>query len=283
MSKKRDTESCKPAYPEPIEGFSHFGHVPLKGVTNCRDLGGLPCAEGRRIRPDRLMRSAALHSATHEDMQMLVECHGLVQVIDLRTAFELERQEDPISEMQGIEYVNLRPVANEKELAGGEKNGLETLKRLAEDTAGVFRDMYRDMVTSKHSIDVFARFLDMLLENESGATLWHCTQGKDRTGLAAMFAERALGASIATIKADYLATNLFAKPLNDRLDSLLRDIPLIGRLEIDEDAATYAQMANLDCALEAINQEHGSLDAFLEDALDFGSEKQARLRDLYLD
>lgn len=281
MSSKVDEYG--PKYPEPVAGFDDFGHVELEHVANCRDLGGLPCADGRRVKHGRLMRSAELHHASESDMKALKGEHDLERVVDLRTAFEMERQSDPIPKMAGVEYVNLAPIENQRDLEGGGNDDFAVLKHLAEDTPAVFFKMYREMVTSAHSIQVFKRFLDILLENGSGATLWHCTQGKDRTGLAAMFAERALGASMETIRADYLATNLFSKPEHGRIDAFLRDIPLVDRLQIDKEAATYAHMPYLDAALETIQKQHGSLDEYIVDVLDFGAEKQAKLREMYLD
>lgn len=281
MSNKIDEYG--PRYPEPVVGFDDFGHVELEHVSNCRDLGGLPCVDGRRVKPGRLMRSAELHHASEGDMKLLKGAHDLERVVDLRTAYELERQSDPIPKMPGVEYVNLAPIENERDLQGGGKDEFAVLKHLAEDTPGVFFKMYREMVTSAHSIQVFKRFLNILLEADSGATLWHCTQGKDRTGLAAMFAERALGANMETIRADYLATNLFSKPEHEHIDALLRDIPLVDKLQIDKEAATYAHMPYLDAALETIEKQHGSLDEYIVDVLDFDLDKQAKLREMYLD
>lgn len=281
MNKK--VEDYAPEYPELITGFADFGHIKLERVNNCRDLGGLPCADGRRIKHGRLIRSAELHHATEQDMEILTKEHGLARVIDLRTAAELEREEDPIAEMAGIEYLNIRPIPNEKDLTGGEKGDLATLKRAYEDTPGIFLDIYREMVTTENGIDVFSRLMDIVLNAEDGATLWHCTQGKDRTGLSAVFIERALGASEDVIRADYLATNLFAKPPHEKLDAVIRDIPVVSDIEVDVEARTYAQMCNLECAFGEIEKEFGSLDAFIVEALDFGADKQAKLREMYLE
>lgn len=283
MADKVTKEELVPEYPDPIPGFDDFGHIELEGVANCRDLGGLPAADGRRVNKGRLIRSAELHSATKEDMRVLVEEHGLARVVDFRTAFEIGREEDPIPEMEGIEYVNLRPISNESELTGGEDGKLATIKRLAEDTIGVFEQMYKDMVSTPEGIKVYSHFLEMLLDAKEGATLWHCTQGKDRTGLAAIFVERALGASMEVIQADYLATNLFSKTFRKQLQSLIQDIPLVGQLDIDLDAATYVYMRNLNCAFGVIDKTYGSLDSFLDKALDFGPEKQQKLQEMYLE
>ena len=64
--------------------------------------------------------------------------------------------------------------------------------------------MYRQMLTGNKAFKELFRAL------EAGETpiLFHCTAGKDRTGVAAMLILLALGASDETICADYARTNL---------------------------------------------------------------------------
>ena len=72
-------------------------HVPnwieLEGVVNVRDVGGLPAADGRRIRPGVLIRSANLNSITEADVARLVDELGVRRVLDLRTDVELRDSE----------------------------------------------------------------------------------------------------------------------------------------------------------------------------------------------
>lgn len=46
-----------------------------------------------------------------------------------------------------------------------------------------------------------------------GATLFHCTAGKDRTGFGAFLLLHVLAVAPTTIKEDYLATNRYLAPM----------------------------------------------------------------------
>ena len=72
--------------------------------------------------------------------------------------------------------------------------------------------MYRQMLTGNKAFKELFRAL------EAGETpiLFHCTSGKDRTGVAAMLILLALGASDETICADYARTNSAAPPRSKR-------------------------------------------------------------------
>jgi protein-tyrosine phosphatase len=68
-------------------------------------------------------------------------------------------------------------------------------------------DTYRTMVTEEPSLEAFATLIHMLLEENDGAFLWHCTQGKDRTGIASAAVLLALGVDRDEIMRDYMRTN----------------------------------------------------------------------------
>ena len=89
-TKQNDTETTAGhiELPEPIPGFNEFGHIPLEKLHNTRDLGGLPAADGRRIRPAQLLRSGCLHKASEQDIATLLADYRLEGVVDFRTAVE---------------------------------------------------------------------------------------------------------------------------------------------------------------------------------------------------
>lgn len=53
-------------------------------------------------------------------------------------------------------------------------------------------------------------------------------------------------------------------------------------LDADIDALYYAYTSYLDGAFAAIEQEYGSLDTYLTEALHFGEGKREKLQELYL-
>lgn len=284
--KMRVADADIPVEPEPIPGFARFGAISLQGVYNCRDLGGMPTMDGHRIRKRRLMRSAELHDATAEDMRQLVHMHELEYVVDLRAEYEVESAPDPLPLMQGIEYVNLPVLSNDSIGFSGLKNFGSDMKMLLQFTKDPFQmleEIYAKCVLGEYGQRAYSRFLNDLLKDSDGATLWHCTQGKDRTGLAAMFVEYALGVPGDYIRADYLATNLFIKPWIDKMSDIIRNKFIVGGLSADIEAYSFANLRYLDAVLGAIRDSYGSLDNYLAKALDFGPDKQAALREMYLE
>ena len=69
------------------------------------------------------------------------------------------------------------------------------------------QSIYSDFVRSEFSSVQLRKFFSMLLDDRGGATLWHCTAGKDRVGVATALLLTILGAEEEAIYADYMRTN----------------------------------------------------------------------------
>lgn len=66
--------------------------------------------------------------------------------------------------------------------------------------------MYDDLSTSAYGCQQYRHFLQHLLMNPSGASLWHCSLGKDRVGVGTALLQYLLGVSMDDIIADYMLT-----------------------------------------------------------------------------
>ena len=73
------------------------GRIDFEGLPNTRDLGGLPAADGRRVRRGLLLRSGTLYFATSADCRRLIEDYHLRAVVDLRGEDELAEYPDGMS------------------------------------------------------------------------------------------------------------------------------------------------------------------------------------------
>lgn len=284
--KYRESRQFQPEDPTPIPGFSNFGYVKLQGVINCRDLGGMPTQDGRRIKKRRLMRSADLHDATAEDMKQLTHMHDLEYVVDLRADYELGTDPDPLPLMRGIEYVNLPALSDSAIGFSGFKHpsqDFKTLRAFTKDPYEIVGGLYPKCILGQYGMRAYSRFLNDLLTAKEGASLWHCTQGKDRTGIAAMLVEHSLGVSPENIQRDYLATNLFIQPWVDKMSAMMRSNLIFRWLGVDLEAYSYANSAYLNIAFETIRDNYGTINNYLDKALDFGPDKRHLLREMYLE
>lgn len=276
---------CAPSGPHDIPGFRNFGHITLRGVSNARDLGGMPAADNKRIARRRLVRSSGLHDATPEDMKQLLHMHGVDCVIDFRTDSEIEREPDPKPLMQGVKYMHL-PVFTQE--AVGITSGGNPLKdfRVLMEYAGkpyeMIGELYPKSVLGEPGKKAYSEFLDDLLHETKGATLWHCTQGKDRTGIGAVLVEYILGVPMDYIQDDYLATNLFVGGWAETVRKFLADKRFGRQVDEDVNAYAFASMCYLDNMFSAVNRAYGSLDNYIVKALNFEPDKWRKMRELYL-
>lgn len=264
----------------------------LTGAPNARDLGGIETADGRCVRPNRLIRSGMLARLTDEDVEYLKSA-GLKTVVDFRTS--AERIQKPDRKIDGAEYIVCpmfdeatdgitrdKPESEDEEA----QRTLKMARRLMEhDPDGVrqMRSLYPILVTLEHSIEHYRRFFEILLSHEDGALLYHCTMGKDRVGTATALLLTALGVPREGIVADYMLTRERCAPGTQRLLSNCRKftddeavLEFVYRLDtVQEDfiAATF----------ETIDEVHGGMDRFLREKMGLDEMAIDRLKALYLD
>ena len=71
----------------------------------------------------------------------------------------------------------------------------------------IAQEMYFNLLFEPECQAQYAEFFRQVVNTEEGCILYHCTQGKDRTGIASALLLSALGASRETIVFDFDATN----------------------------------------------------------------------------
>lgn len=262
----------------------------LSGVSNARQLGGYPAADGRRVRHGVLLRSGALFDALEEDLAKLTGQYGLCTVIDLRTASEAAGQPDPA--LEGVEYIRI-PVMEEAQGAGSQAAIVEIYRIYGDDPGRAYvemirsgalaDDMYACFFDSEYSMKAYRQFFDVLLEHEAGAVLWHCTGGKDRAGLAAVLVLGLLGVDEETILADFALTN---EMLQKNIDAVAARAAAYS-----DDAGEIAQVkalvgvsvSHMRRVLDRAREECGSLAAFIQQKLGLTDAEVRALRDKFLE
>lgn len=185
-----------------------------KHELNLRDLGGIPLAKG--CVPEGLyLRSGKLSILSKEECKLLCDRYHIHTVIDLRTPIEVGEFPDPLPE--GVEYLSI-PIFEDSTAGITHESGsdpMEAIRKMRKnpqeliDRIPDFYQLYRSMVSEPYSCEQLDKVLEVLRKNASAGhcTLFHCTAGKDRTGIVAMALLRELGAADSDIERDYLRTN----------------------------------------------------------------------------
>ena len=267
--------------------------LPVKGIVNARDLGGYEVGDGLQVKTGRLLRAAHLADATDEDIRNL-ERLPVTAIIDFRKEQEKVGKVD--REVPGARYTSLPvdPSGNamatateeeKKKFSGQKKFDVRKVIVFAafnKKAQAVAREMYPTLLFDPDCQQQFARFFRLVLETENGAVLFHCTQGKDRTGIASALLLAALGADRETIVADFDATNrVYEKDVR----KYSRRVKFWGGKE-EEVGVVKAFLGcnteNFIKALDRIDQEFGSLQAYLKGPIGLTDADIQTLRERYL-
>jgi len=266
--------------------------LPVKGIVNARDLGGYTLPDGRHVRDGQLIRCAQLADATKSDVAYL---QGLwtVKVVDFRLEPEKEGKMD--KDIPGAKYISLPINASGSASAtASEKDQKKAAKRkkfnvnkvilfaaFNEQAQQIARDLYPTLLFHPDCQQQFAAFMRELVDTPNGAVLFHCTQGKDRTGIASALILAALGADRETIVKDFDATN---KVYEKDVKKYVRRVKFMGGKEAE--IATVksflgANTENFVKALDTIDAQYGSLDAYLKGPIGLSDSDIAILRERY--
>ena len=267
--------------------------LPVKGIVNARDLGGYRMRDGRSLRAGVLIRSAHLAEASDADMDHLSSI-PVTKVVDFRKEEELQGKAD--RPVPGAEFVripvdasgNVAAQASEEErkkFTGRKKFDVKKIIVMAafnEKAKKVARDMYPTLVFNPECQQQFARFFREVLATEKGAVLYHCTQGKDRTGIASALLLAALGADRETIVADFDATNLVYEA---DVRKYSRRVRFWGGK--DEEVGVVksflgANTENFVRTLDEIDSRYGSVEAYLKGPIGLTDADIRTLRERYL-
>ena len=143
-------------------------------------------------------------------------------------------------------------------------------------------DTYRTMVTSEPSLEALRELIRELMEEEEGAVLWHCTQGKDRTGVASAAVLLALGVDREEIMRDYMRTNRSCRFKNFWIFIGVSIVTFSIRTAYSLNLLLTSQRDFLTAAFDEMDKTYGGTEGFLREGLELTDEDITELREIYL-
>ena len=254
---------------------------PLDGVRNFRDFGAYEGAGGRQIRSGVLYRSGQFGEASSDDINQLEALNITVQA-DLRRPDERERH----GHLWPVQGVNVLASDKGRETEAPHVNFLNRVSVNADDAREWMSDYYRASPCKPQHIDVFRDWFTALARLEDGqAVVVNCAAGKDRTGILCALTHHVLGVDRETIFADYELSNIGAD-VETRLPEMARRFnTYIGKDYPDQVYHPFVGVSPvfLEAAYASIEDQSGSLDAYLAETLGIGAAERDVLRARLLD
>ena len=253
--------------------------LPFAGGNNFRELGGYHADEGKTVKWGQIYRGFPTGRLTTESDRARLDGLGLRLILDLRSGVEAAKLPDYVPDgARLVQICGLRDATGQE--IDFSPNDIQRLVQNAPAGTNLTQLIYRQMLTGNKAFKELFRAL------EAGETpiLFHCTAGKDRTGVAAMLILLALGASDETICADYARTNLcraaeIEKAMADHAAEIAADPAQRMRWQssagVDPETAPFV--------LRTIRQDYGSAENYLEAEYGLTPARLMRLRRMYLE
>lgn len=181
--------------------------IALDHLYNCRDLGGYMC-DGGATAYHKLLRADSPSALTGEEWKILYD-YGVRTVIDLRSPNEVSHTPYEVPESMELIRYPLQQLSDmmreeaEEEYTKEEKENAAAVSFAKSLTTGYERIMEE----GPERIATVLNYIGEKLAN--GAVLFHCTAGKDRTGITAALVYLICGVSDVDIIADYQVTETY--------------------------------------------------------------------------
>lgn len=250
----------------------------LSYQKNARDLGGYIGFNGKKVKMGRIFRGGHLHRVNLADIIKINRLH-LTDIIDLRGVKEFEIHHD--YPFKGVTFHNTPPMIEEVKVGKQKYEDSNLLWFLGDDEG--FEHMlmvYKDITTSEFGIDAYKKLFSLFLVDNK-RIYFHCSQGKDRAGMAAYLFLIALGVSEEDARRDYLLSNEAMELKIKELKKLLGEEDYFDeQYERSMRDVFTAKEEYLDSALDAIKEKYDTVENYIRVALGVDIDK---LRDIYLE
>ncbi|KAK2730568.1 hypothetical protein CKAH01_02396 [Colletotrichum kahawae] len=266
LARLSETDVRSPIPPEKLlPALTSPPFIPSTSLINVRELGAVP---GSAILSGLAYRCGTLELAT-TDPQALSWLSGSVKrIFDIRSPGERERAPDP--HIDGVENtwfdstsVDLPPLLDEFVEGGGEV-GLrkEYLKVL---------DIYRR---------TFHAVMEHIRDRPGEPFLFHCTAGRDRTGVLAGILQSLAGAAPDDVRFDYMLSRIGTEPARERL---LRYARVGTGTTADDEHPGFYNMCSLrtscwDAFVAGVEETYGGWEGYVTKTVGFSNEDLERIK-----
>ena len=233
-------------------GSHRAPRIAVPGTFNFRDVGGYATQDGGSVATGRLYRADGLGRLGEPGVRLLRDLR-IGSVIDLREEMEVRNIPDALDGL-GARYTHLPLLGNryfplDEDIPDRivlDPHTLPSLYAATIETAGTR----------------FVEVITHVAQEQDGAVVFHCSAGKDRTGLTAAFILTLLGVDRDTVIADYALTEEY---LGEDFRAALRSHFSSAGISTVSTMATEAKPQWLADVLDRLDRDHGGVEGYLAD------------------
>jgi protein-tyrosine phosphatase len=253
---------------------SHHRIIKFRGFSNFRDLGGYPADGGTQVKWGVLYRSGHLARMKSSDLKRFKRL-GIDTIIDFRSDQEREKDPNRLPDLLHLKTLSI-PILDPSTSSWAEelKTAIQNREYHDFDPSEKMREWYQELAVGH--IGQYKRFVQAVFDAQGAPVLWHCTAGKDRTGIAAAILLRVLGVSQDIVEKDYLLSAKYA----DQRKSLIWMLRLSRGKGAAETIQTFFKVKKvwIKAAFQAIDDHWGDFESYSHAALGLSASQIEQLR-----
>lgn len=244
-------------------------------ISNFRSVSGYRNKDGLAMKPGRIFRGASLDRLSMEDAVYMKQELGIRYILDYRDAKEAELKKDVLAD--GMVYERISALIVSSGQQGFDFGELLQQNLSAAHVQMLFSYLLDGYQHMPFHNPAYHRLFELLQKND-GNIYFHCSAGKDRTGIGAFLIMMALGMREEDGVKEYLLSNQYLK---DFAAGFYREHPMSEEDKIYSDKLLYVAEESLMTSIKAIKGRYGSYEEFFEREYGIGAEKRAVLRSIY--
>ncbi|EEP78834.1 predicted protein [Uncinocarpus reesii 1704] len=244
------------------------------GIVNLRDVGGYAVSSTSSVRRNFVYRSAHLSRATSEGARALVEQLGITKIYDFRSVPETIK--NPSCEIPGAERLHV-PVFTDQD-ASPENLALRYRHYASADGPKAFMHAYKEILRSGAN-GAYRAVFEHIRDRPTEPLLFHCTAGKDRTGVFAALVLRVAGVrDDSIIGREYELTEVGLGALREEFIQNLLKHPALKDDPSGAYRMTSAKAEAMEATLEWLDATYGCVEGYMKEAIGFGGDDIEKIR-----
>ncbi|KAL9621561.1 MAG: hypothetical protein Q9160_003953 [Pyrenula sp. 1 TL-2023] len=279
MTEDSSTKPLSPPTSEPTTTLPKPPFIDIPNVPNFRGLGSYSTSSSTCTR-SILFRSAVLSFITPEGVDLLTKTYHVRTIFDFRSGAEIKRHADetPIVDIPGTTRI-FAPVFEDEEdhdpIALAEKYKAYIDANGAEGYIKAYRSILQNAGNSYRQ--VFDWILRWRSLEQDGAALFHCSAGKDRTGVLSALILTLVGVPKKKVVWEYgLTDNGLGKWKQTILKHFIENENMT---EAEAERIAGVKEENMEAVLKRlVEEEYGGVEAYLKNVVGLSNEELQKVK-----
>ena len=245
-------------------------HIYFKKEVNFRDIGGLKTTDGKQVKWGMIFRSDNLSKLRRNEFAKFKSL-GIQTVIDLRTITEIKGNEDNLP--TDVKYMHLSTVADGGDLIATMRKKVLNGEISEAEAQQLMLNLYYDIIDNKEALR--KTILEVL--NSNAPIVYHCSAGKDRTGVITALILSILNVDRDTIIKEYLLSNYYRRIKLEKIEAKVKLAKIIKPGLNTKVVETFMSVDDqyINAVFNSIDVKYGGIDAFIKNELNISDAQRA--------